>query len=353
MGGGLFSALNAARTSLEVNQKSIEIVGNNISNVNTEGYSRQSAEFSTYPSVNFGDFFVGQGVKVSDVKRDHDVFVTNQLRDKVVDFGLYNSQTRSLNELERIFNISEENIATDVDEFFDSWQELSANPSDLVLRDIVIQRGELLSTNFNNTVTELDTVEQNINDEIVSKIEAINSTIEEIATLNEEIYTIEVHGQTANTARDRRDMLAKDLATSLGAQAYTMPNGMLSVHLPGGLPLVQGNDAMQLEADTSGASLQLLLHAGGTTRAIGLNHLGGEFEGLVDMRDSFIPSLREDLDRLAYEISTQVNYQHSLGVDLNNNTGNNFFRALPQPLQHLHHPYRLTIKVPPGQCLLS
>ncbi len=333
---GLFSALNAARTSLEVNQKSIEIVGNNISNMNTEGYSRQSAELSTYPSVNFGDFFVGQGVKVSDVKRDHDVFVTNQLRDKIVDFGRENGQTQSLAELERVFNITEENIATDIDKFFDSWQELSASPSDLVLRDIVIQRGALLSTNFNNTANELIVVEQNINDSIISKVDGINSQIEEIAELNQIIFNIEIHGQTANTARDKRDELAKGLASSLGAQSYTIDNGMLSVQLPGGLPLVQGNEGMTIEAVTSGASLDLVLHAGGVTRNIGLNQLGGEFEGLIDMRDTFIPAMKNDLDRDAYEISSQVNYQHSQGVDLNNATGTSFFSgtgagALPPP----------------------
>ncbi len=325
MGGGLFSALNAARTSLEVNQKSIEIIGNNISNVNTKGYSRQSAELSTYPAVNFGDFFVGQGVKVADVRREHDVFVTNQLRDKVVDLGLFNGQAQSLNELERIFNITEENIATNVDRFFDAWQELSASPSDLVLRDIVVQRGELLSTNFNNTANDLNTVKENINDSIISKVSAINSKIEEIASLNENIFNIEIRGQTANTARDKRDMLAKDLATSLGAQSYETPNGMLSVSLPGGLPLIQGNDAMSLEAVTAGSNLDIVLHAGGVTRTLSMSNMGGEFEGLIDMRDNFIPSLKDDIDRLAYEISSQVNYHHASGVGLDNSTGLNFF----------------------------
>jgi flagellar hook-associated protein 1 len=325
MGGGLFSALNAARTSLEVNQKSIEIVGNNISNVNTKGYSRQSAVLSTYPAVNFGDFFVGQGVKVSNVQRDHDVFITNQLRDKVVDFGLHNGQTRSLGELERIFNISEENIATNVDRFFDSWQELSASPSDLVLRDIVIQRGELLSTNFNNTANELLTVQENINDGIIAKLSEINSQIEEVASLNQSIFNIEIRGQTANTARDKRDMLAKELASTLGAVSYENQNGMLSVGLPGGLPLVQGTQAMSIEAVTTGSNVDLVLHAGGVIRPINDNSLGGEFKGLLDMRDNFIPALQNDLDRLAYEISSQVNFHHANGVGLDDSTGLSFF----------------------------
>jgi flagellar hook-associated protein 1 FlgK len=322
---GLVTALNAARTSLEVNQKSIEVIGNNISNVNTEGYSRQSTTLTPYPAMNFGDFFIGQGVKVTDVQRDHDVFVTNQLQDKSVDYGLYNGQSRALTELEGVFNISEENIATEIDRFFDSWQELSASPSDLVLRDIVIQRGGLLATEFNNTINDLSTIKENINDSIVSKVDDVNSKVSEIADLNERIFNIEIHGQSANSARDRRDQLAKELATSIGVQTYEDSKGMLAVQLPGGMPLVQGNQAMSIEAVTVGANLELHLHAGGVDRTLTQDNLGGEFQGLVNMRDTFIPALKDDLDRLAYEITTQVNLQHAAGAGLDSVTGRDFF----------------------------
>ena len=79
---GLLNALNAARSSLEVNQKSLEIVGNNIANVNTEGYSRQTPELTPFPSLQFGEFFVGQGVRITSVQRDHDVFLQAQLENK-------------------------------------------------------------------------------------------------------------------------------------------------------------------------------------------------------------------------------------------------------------------------------
>jgi len=323
--GGLFTALNAGKTALEVNQKSIEIIGNNISNVNTEGYSRQNADLSPYPSMNFGGFFVGQGVVVSNVSRDHDVFVTNMLQEKSIEYGLQNGQTRALSELERIFNISEENLSTEINRFFDSIQELSANPSGLVERDIVIQRGELLTEKFNLTIDDLNKVSENINDSLLSKIDSVNSQITEIAELNQRIFTIEIQGQTANSARDRRDMLAKDLASSLGVQTYPDTKGMLAVQLPGGLPLVQGNMAMQLEGVQSGSDVNLVLHAGGTTRPIGLNNLGGEFEGLVNIRDEFIPTLKDDLDRLAYELSGAVNDVHYAGAGLDGTTQQNFF----------------------------
>ncbi len=329
--GGLLTSLNAGKTALEVNQKSIEIIGNNISNVNTEGYSRQSAELTPYPSMNFGGFFVGQGVIVSDVSRDHDVFVTNMLQEKSIEFGLQDGQTRALSELERIFNISEENISTEVNRFFDSWQELSANPSGLVERDIVIQRGELLSEKFNLTINDLNKVKDNINDSLISKIDGVNSRITEIAELNERIFTIEIQGQTANSARDRRDTLAKELASSVGAQTYYDSKGMMAVQLPGGLPLVQGNMAMEIEGVQSGSDLDLVLHTGGVTRPIGLNNLGGEFEGLVHIRDQFIPSIKDDLDRLAYEITESVNTAHAAGAGLDSITGRDFFSP-PNPI---------------------
>ena len=326
---GLFNALNSARTSLEVNQKSIEIIGNNISNVNTEGYSRQKAILSTYPAMNFGDFFVGQGVKVSDVSREHDVFIDQQIKQKAVDFGLQDAITRPLSELERVFSITDNNISTDIDNFFDSLQELTADPSDLVQRNNVILQGEVLATSFNNTINELNTINENINDTILSKLDAINSQISEIADLNDRIYSIEINGQMANSARDQRDMVAKQLAQSLGAQTYEDKNGMMSVALPGGMPLVQGNMAMSISSEVSGVNLSLKLHAGGVTRDLDLSNTGGEFQGLMDIRDNFIPELTADIDKLAYELSVQVNLQHQAGGALDSTTGNLFFSVPP------------------------
>lgn len=326
---GLINALNSARTSLEVNQKSIEIVGNNISNVNTEGYSRQKAQFETYPAMNFGDFFIGQGVKITNVSREHDVFIDQQINQKAVEFGLQDALTRPLSELERVLTITDDNISTDIDNFFDSLQELTADPSDLVQRNNVILQGDVLATSFNNAVNELNSIKANINDTIVSKLDTVNAQIREIADLNDRIYSIEIHGQSANSARDQRDMVAKELAKTIGAQSYEDSNGMLSVQLPGGLPLVQGILPMSISAATSGTDLILQLNAGGVTRNLGQKNLGGAFQGLVDVRDTLIPEVNGELDKLAYELSVQINLQHQAGGALDSSTGNLFFNMPP------------------------
>jgi flagellar hook-associated protein 1 FlgK len=323
--GGLLNALNAGKTSLSTNQKSIEIAGNNIANVNTPGYSRQKPVLTPYPALNFGGFFIGQGVNVSSIEREYDVFIARQLQDKNKTLGEETAKEIPLAELERVFNVSEENLATEVDRFFDAWQELAVNPSGQVERDIVIQRGELLASAFHTTSEELAAVSRNVNNTLASKIEGVNFKLQQVADLNDTISAVESTGQTANTYRDQRDELLRELSYSLGIQSCEDQTGMVSVQLPGGIPLVEGNSALTLDGATVDGELQLQVHLGETTLDVDMNKLGGEFKGLLSIRDVFIPSLKDDLDKMAYHLVTAVNAQHKAGVGLDGIDGRPFF----------------------------
>jgi flagellar hook-associated protein 1 FlgK len=321
----LLNALNAGKTSLLTNQKSIEIVGNNIANVNTKGYSRQRAELMQIPAVNFGDFFIGQGVTVSNVTRDYSVFINRQLQDKSIEYGEETGKSGSLAELERIFNVSEDNLATEINDFFDAWQELTANPSGQVERDVVMQRGQLLGEAFRGITDDMDTVVSNMNTEIIGEVDYLNEKIAEIAKLNDRINLIEISGQTANASRDQRDLIVKDLSETLGVQTYTDNRGMLSVQLPGGMPLVQGNLAATIKTVTSGTDVSLQLEVAGSTLDVTLDNLGGKFKGMFEMRDVFIADLRSSLNTLATDLTTAVNTEHAAGYGSDGVTGRNFF----------------------------
>ncbi|MDR3630064.1 MAG: flagellar hook-associated protein FlgK [Desulfocapsaceae bacterium] len=324
---GLMAALNATATSLNANQTTIEVIGNNISNMNTAGYSLQNVQLTPFPALTMGSFFIGQGVKVSDIQRAHDNFVTNQLQNASVGLGYANGQTSALNQLEGVFSVSGSNISTNINNFFDSWQQLSTDPSDLTLRNAVIQQGGILATSFNNASNALDTITGNINTTLTSDISDLNSKISQIASLNDQIYTTEIHGQTNNSARDQRDLLAQQLAQSLGVNTYTDNRGMLAVQLPGGLPLVQGTTAMSLQTTSTGSNVTLQLNAAGTVRNLSVNTVGGEIQGLLAIRDQTIPAAKNSLDTLANAIATQVNAQQSAGGGLDNSTGVNFFNT--------------------------
>ncbi len=328
----LLNALNAGKTSLLTNQKAIEIVGNNIANVNTTGYSRQRAEMMQIPAVNFGDFFIGQGVTVSDVSRDYSVFINRQLQDKTIEYGEETGKSGSLTELERIFSVSEDNLASTINDFFDAWQQLTANPSGEVERDVVLQRGQLLGEAFAGITDQLDTVRSNMNTEIIGEVDYLNEKISEIAKLNDRIQMTEISGQTANAARDQRDLIIKELSETLGVQTYTDNRGLLCVQLPGGLPLVQGNMASTIKTVTSGTDVSLQLETTGVTLDIGLKNLGGKFKGMLEMRDVFMTGLQSNLDTLAIDLTSAVNTVHAAGYGSDGLTGRNFFTditALP------------------------
>lgn len=332
----LAAALNTGKTSLFANQKSIEIAGNNIANVNTEGYSRQKAVYSDFPSLKFGSFFVGQGVKVSDITREYDVFVNEQLLDKNQLLGSEDAKATPLAELERIFSVGEDNLATDIDRFFDSWQELSANPSGQVERDIVLQRGELLASSFNTISRDLDNAKGNINSTILSEIDGVNLQLNQIADLNSRIQTIEANGVSANSFRDQRDVILRDLTYTLGVQSFENPTGAVNVQLPGGLPLVQNGSALELEAVSRGDDLSLRLNVGGSSFDVNGKNLGGKFAGLFELRDEFIPALEADLDLTAYELVQSVNELHESGTGLDGSTKTAFFM---NPGNHISQGY--------------
>lgn len=336
MGGGLNAALNSGRTSLQTNQKAIEITGLNVANVNTPGYSRQSPNLNPYPALNFGDFFIGTGVTVGSVKRSHDVFLDGQIKDKAAELGLEESMVNTLAELERSVGIGDGSISDEFDQFFDAWRQLSTNPGGEVERQAVLQRGELVGNTFVNVYNETQQVRKNINNTLTSKIDGVNLNLDEISQLNTRITSLELAGQDANSDRDRRDLLLKELSSSIGATSFEISTGAVSVQLANGMPLVEGNQATHIVGVVSGTDTNLELEFGTANIRLDRNALGGEFGGLYQVRDVLIPDVVNRLDQLAYTFATEVNAQHNAGTDLLGQPGRNFFVA---PASHTSQGY--------------
>lgn len=325
MGGGLNAALNSGRTSLQTNQKAIEITGLNVSNVNTPGYSRQSPNLTPYPALAFGDFFVGTGVTVGSIERSHDVFLDGQIKDKSANFGFEDSMVNPLADLENAIGIGDGSMSDAFDQFFDAWRQLSTNPGGEVERQQVLQQGQLISNDFVNVYNETQQVRKNLNSTITSKIDGVNLNLDEIAQLNNRISSLELAGQDANSDRDRRDQLLKGLSQSIGATSFETSNGTVSVQLANGMPLVEGDKATHLVGVTSGDNLNLELNFGTTNIPLDQSALGGEFGGLYQVRDVMIPDVVDRLDQLSYTFATEVNAQHQAGTGLDGNTGLSFF----------------------------
>lgn len=322
---GLSAALNSGLSGITSYQRSVEIVSNNIANVNNDNYSRQKSILSTKPTLQVGKHHFGQGVQLEDIQREYDVFVSNQILSESGSLGEEGVKAKPLEELERVFGMGQNTLASDIENFFNSWLDLTQNPSGEVERDYVIQQGKLLASSFDSIGNELVTVKKNINDKLISKMDEINLDLQKIANLNKQIIQHEATGTTSNSLRDKREALLEDVSKVLGAQTYESGKGSISVQLPGGLPLVQGESAMSIQYEQEGVNVSLRLDVGESTFEVNNSQFGGEFKGLLNVRDDLIPSLNEDVKKLEYNIVNQVNLQHQEGTGLDGSTGKAFF----------------------------
>lgn len=326
---GLISALNVGKTSLATSQKAIEITGNNIANVNTPGYSRQIPLLSSYPTVQINGLSFGNGVKIDDVMRNHDTFLARQINGQSATAGESNARTIPLAEIEQVISISENGIAGEMGRFFDAWQELGSDPANGILRDLVLQRGTTMAQSFKNAVRDLSTVRDNINISLESKVEGVNLKVHEFAALNQRITALEATGQGALSDRDRRDVLLGELSASLGVSYFEGEGGMVSLQLPGGHSLVQGGAALTLEVVRVNGDVQFGLRTdAGSFIDLNVNNIGGEFRGLMGVRDQEIPKVIDQLDKLAYNLLSEVNTQHRAGTGLDGVSGRDFFTPL-------------------------
>ena len=328
---GILSALHLGQTGMAASQKALEVVGNNVSNVSTEGYSRQTIESSALPTLQRGGLSFGQGVEVSSIERESNMFILERLRAAADQLGNAEAKASPLTDLERILSIDEGGLSDSIDDFFGAWQDLSLNPGGETEREIVLRSAEVLQTEFNQKMTSLDKLRQSIDSELNTQIAGINAKLEQIAELNATVQQGLAVGKNPNTALDQRDVLLQELAQRLGATAVEGDNGAVSVQLAGGQTLVQDTSAFTLKATNSGGVVQdFSLEIGSTTIDLSREDFGGGFGGLLNVRDEVVTGVQDEMVNLRSSLIQAVNVQHTQGTDLDGDTGNNFF----EPLTH-------------------
>ncbi len=273
-------------------------------------------------------FMVGRGAKIDIVDREHDSFLTKMMQEKNAALGEEESKSTALDEIERIINISENGLANSIDSFFGAWQDLSADPGSRVNRDLVLQTGEQLVQDFQAPVDELTALGESMNTELQSRVDDLNLQVKEVAALNLRISTIESTGQPALADRDKRDLLLQKINSIIGGTNTESANGMVSIFLPNGLPLVSDAATLPLVTERIGDTLQVSLDLGSHKYELNADRVGGEMRGLMYLRDEFIPEKISDLDHLAYSVINEVNALHSAGTGLDGVSGRDFFTPL-------------------------
>ncbi|MCE5273999.1 MAG: flagellar hook-associated protein FlgK [Deltaproteobacteria bacterium] len=319
---GIGGALDIARWSMYASQLSIEVASHNIANANTEGYSRQTLGLEANNPITTGPGQIGTGVKATEVFRQYDAFVNDQVTQKTSDYAYWKAQSEAMDQIETIFNESDENgLNALMGEFWNAWADLSNNPDGVPERQALLATTDNLTALIRDVDTNLRASQRNINNTIAGSVGQVNSITSQIAELNKSISAVEIHGViNANDLRDKRDLLLGQLSELVNISYYEEEqSGQVMVYILGGTPLVLGNDTYSLSSrrDTVTGDTNIVWNdTSGRTLNITNKIEGGKLAGLVDARDGKIDAYLDSLNTLSKEIVWQVNSLHSEGVGL-------------------------------------
>jgi len=322
----LNAIFNIAKSALMANQKAMNVTAHNITNANTDGYTRQRAILSTNNPVNFGGLYFGTGVNATGIQRVYDSFQTIQLRSSMSLLSKYETTGQHLSAMEAILNdFDGSGLSTRLDALFNSFQEVATNPSSYGERSALLANAGVLADTFNTIDSSIRLNVSNINSTIESKVTEINSLTSQIAGLNLQVSASELSGLQANDLKDRRDLLLDDLAKIVDISVSENENGQSDVFL-GGSFIVAGNKAslVSLEADPGEAgSYDIILNGATINDRISAGSLRGDLDAL-----DYYSQVHDKVNLLAATLVKEVNLQHSAGYGTDGSTGTDFFSPL-------------------------
>jgi len=313
-----FSALNIAASSLKAQQQAINVTSNNIANVNTPGYSRQTADLGTALPEKLGALNFGRGVQLADIRRAVDPFLIRAQANNGGQLAFSNTVEQGLNSVESVFgSLDTPGLATSLDAFFQGFQQLANNPQDTAQRFNVRARAQDIVNELSGMHSRLVSAQTSADANIDQSITQANQLLDQIASLNTRITAREtgISGQ-ANTLRDQRDTAVNNLSKLLPVQVISGAHGEFIIQTKNGDLLAQDNTARHLARGGSGPTGFPSIVIKSTNAVVqGLNQ-GGKIGGLLALRDSQLNSYITQVDSIAANLTFGVNQLHASGAGL-------------------------------------
>jgi flagellar hook-associated protein 1 FlgK len=327
------SLLNVGTRALQANQAALQTAGNNIANVNVPGYSRQKVVLTTVPGQYASNGYVGQGVTVQTIQRNFSEYLTRQSTIAASAQSADATRSDKLRQLEAVFQGGAQGLGASVNDMLNAFSDVASAPTDLTARTVVLTRIDETASRMRAASQQLDDLQTGVSQELSQKVTNINSLASGIAALNEQIARTNGSGQPPNDLLDRRDQLIKELNQYVQTTSIKADDGTVGLYIAGSQELVLGTraSAVALVSDDFGdtRSSKLAILRSGVPNTLDENMLGGgEVSGLLRFQNSDLNEGRNLLGRLTMGITTAMNDQHKLGLDMNGNVGGDLFSPI-------------------------
>lgn len=324
------SSLNIASRALTTNLAAMQVIGHNIANVNTDGYSRQNILLGTSGGQFLGNGYFGKGVEIEGVSRAYDSYLTREAQlTRSVSAGDEARYAR-LQQLESLFPLGDQSLGVTLNNALNAWSAVATSPLDTTARTVVIARSEELTARLRDVTASLDETRLSSTLQVQEAVKSINSLAEQIAQVNQTIVQSQGTGRSPNDLLDQRDQLVSQLNQYVQTSTVPAADGSLTVFVGGSQPLVLGTRVSPMAAERNpvdGDKLDIKIYQAGQPAEINADFLGGgALKGLVRFVNEDLPESYNMLGRLALSMSEQVNAQHRLGLDANGDPGENFYQ---------------------------
>ncbi|WP_288603710.1 flagellar hook-associated protein FlgK [uncultured Treponema sp.] len=326
-----FAGIEIGKRSLMAHSTQISTAGHNISNADTEGYSRQRVNVRAFDPLYRPDLEraqvagqIGQGTDVESITRVRDELLDSRIVGQTNVESYWATREKYYAMIESVYNEPEEiSVRGNMDKFWQGWQELSVYPDSDAARQAVVTRGQTLTDSIRQQFRGLSEIGKQIDGDIEATVRQVNDISSQIAAVNGEIVRSRAMGDNPNDLMDRRDLLVEKLANLINVTVDRKDPDEFMVHTDGQV-IVQGSLARQIKSvpqiDNNGYGKLVWTDTG-----IDAQFHGGTLGALIELRDKDIRSEVQSLNTMALNFADLVNDVHRNAVGKNNVTGLDFF----------------------------
>lgn len=325
------SLVNIALSGLNANRVALDVTAQNVSNINTPGYSRQQALMSSVGGAKFDNLSAGAGVEVTSIRRVTDEYLVKQTW-STNSLASYSSRySNNFSQLENTLGADGFSLSAGLDMLFSALNDATVKPESVPYRQQIINEAEALSRRFNTLTETLYNQHKEMSDQRGAAVSHANSLMTNIANVNKQIVEAQGVGGNSSTLMDERDHLIGELSKVVEIKTTAQPDGSLQVTLATGQPLVMGGDAGQLSAvpDPSDPYLADMRVEFGTQSFAVTGSTGGQIGALNDYQVQVLQPYRDAIDDMAKSLADEFNAALATGVDLNGNSGGALFSYDP------------------------
>ena len=329
------SLLSIGKTGLYAAQAGLATTGNNITNANVAGYSRQVVVQATAISMGGSNGYIGTGTQVAQVKRYSDDFLNAQVRTAQAASSGLDAYQAQVQQIDNLLADTTSGLSPALQDFFSAVQNLTGDGAGVSSRGSFLTSADTLAARFQSMTGRLEEIRKGVNTQLTASVTTINTYAKQIAQLNDKIGQLTEAGglNPPNDLLDKRDQLIMDLNKQVKATVVPGDNYSLTVSIGNGQPLVVGVNAFELAAtnsptDQTRVTIGYVTH-GKVTPMAESALTGGELGAVLQFRSQSLDLAQNSLGRVAIALATTMNDQNKLGLDGNGNPGGDIFTIAP------------------------